>query len=146
MPASYDRTAWNPTSTTNAPEADLRPAPKVENVAGTTLKVGSTGAWVKEVQRMLGITQDGIFGSETHNAVASFQAAHGLAVDGVVGAKTFAALRASDPGSYSMSATTPSTIPVQSTSGANYLPIILALAAGAGLWYYMNSRKKAKRG
>lgn len=143
--APYDRTTWTPTSTTDGPEADLRPTPKVENVAGSVLKVGSTGAWVKEVQRMLGISQDGIFGSDTHNAVASFQAAHGLAVDGIVGDKTFKALRANDSGSYSMSATTPSTVPVTAASGVNYLPILLAVAAGVGIWYFVN-QKKAKRG
>lgn len=145
MPASYDRTEWNPTSTTNAPEADLRATPAVENVAGQVLKVGSTGAWVGEVQRMLGIKQDNIFGSETHNAVAAFQASKGLTVDGIVGAKTFAALRANDSGSYSMSATTPSTIPVPTPSGTNYLPILLAVAAGVGIWYIVN-QKKSKRG
>lgn len=56
------------------------------------------GAAVSAVQRALaeaGIDpgpQDGVYGPATADAVAAFQALHGLAVDGVVGAETRAAL------------------------------------------------------
>ena len=58
-----------------------------------TLKLGSKGAEVKEVQNLLGgLTVDGIFGKKTEAAVKAFQAANGLKVDGIVGKQTWAAL------------------------------------------------------
>jgi peptidoglycan hydrolase-like protein with peptidoglycan-binding domain len=60
---------------------------------GTVLKVGSSGAAVKVLQRGLGgLVVDGSFGSLTLTAVKRFQTAKGLAVTGVVDAKTWAAL------------------------------------------------------
>jgi peptidoglycan hydrolase-like protein with peptidoglycan-binding domain len=52
---------------------------------------------VKELQTALNkqgfsLTADGLFGRGTENAVKKFQAAHGLTVDGVVGANTWRAL------------------------------------------------------
>ena len=68
-----------------------------------TLRKGSKGAAVSELQTMLlklgydlgpcGI--DGDFGKATEAAVRSFQSDHGLAVDGVAGAKTFGELERS---------------------------------------------------
>lgn len=58
-----------------------------------TLKRGSTGPLVVEVQRMLGLVADGMFGPLTTLAVKTFQADHGLVDDGVVGSKTWAKLR-----------------------------------------------------
>ena len=52
------------------------------------LKIGSKGEDVKELQRLLGITQDGVFGPVTWQAVRSFQQNNGLLVDGVVGKAT----------------------------------------------------------
>ena len=58
-----------------------------------TLKLGSRGNEVKEVQSLLGgLTVDGIFGKKTEAAVRAFQAANGLKVDGIVGKETWAAL------------------------------------------------------
>ena len=53
------------------------------------IKKGNRGSDVKEVQRKLGIGIDGKFGTDTETAVKQFQAAHGLAVDGVVGEHTW---------------------------------------------------------
>lgn len=53
-----------------------------------TLKIGSKGEDVKELQRLLGITQDGVFGPVTWQAVRRFQQNNGLLVDGVVGKAT----------------------------------------------------------
>lgn len=63
-----------------------------------TLKSGSTGASVKELQQKLSdkgysLACDGIFGANTLAAVKAFQKAEGLVVDGVVGVKTWAALK-----------------------------------------------------
>jgi lysozyme len=57
-----------------------------------TLRNGSRGADVKELQRRLGVGADGIFGRDTEAAVRTFQQRKGLGVDGVVGPRTAAAL------------------------------------------------------
>lgn len=56
------------------------------------IKNGSRGDDVITLQKILGITADGIFGSKTEAAVKEFQNEHGLTVDGIVGPKTWAAL------------------------------------------------------
>jgi len=61
-------------------------------------KRGSSGTTVTEIQRRLKSwgyytgSVDGIYGSQTENAVKYFQRTNGLAVDGQVGDKTLAAL------------------------------------------------------
>lgn len=58
-----------------------------------TLRRGSSGKLVEELQRKLGgLTVDGVFGQKTETAVEAYQKAHKLTVDGVVGPKTWAAL------------------------------------------------------
>jgi len=56
------------------------------------LKKGDTGSEVKEVQQMLGVTADGIFGSGTEDSVKDFQVDNGLVADGIVGPKTYETL------------------------------------------------------
>src|ERR1700684_1374534 len=56
------------------------------------LESGSEGRQVRILQHALGIAVDGVFGEQTEAAVRAFQAAHGLEVDGVVGPRTSAAL------------------------------------------------------
>lgn len=58
----------------------------------TTLKRGSRGSEVKTLQGKLNLMADGIFGPLTEEAVKEFQKHAGLTVDGVVGARTWAAL------------------------------------------------------
>lgn len=63
-----------------------------------TLSKGDTGQAVKELQAYLigwgyTLTMDGDFGSGTEATVKSFQSAHGLHVDGIVGANTKKQLR-----------------------------------------------------
>lgn len=53
------------------------------------LKVGSVGNKVKELQRLLSLTEDGVFGINTLKAVKDFQSKNGLISDGVVGSKTW---------------------------------------------------------
>lgn len=57
------------------------------------VKAGSSGDDVRRVQRKVGATADGAFGSRTRAAVEAYQKAHGLQVDGVVGRQTAAAMR-----------------------------------------------------
>ena len=53
---------------------------------------GTIGPAVKRLQQLLGITADGIFGPQTGRAVRGYQAAHHLAVDGIVGTNTWKSL------------------------------------------------------
>lgn len=54
------------------------------------LKIGSRGELVKDVQEIVGVTADGIFGKGTAEAVKKWQAANGLDADGLVGRGTLA--------------------------------------------------------
>ena len=56
------------------------------------LKVGSTGVQVKELQKLLSLREDGIFGINTLKAVKDFQSKNGLNSDGIAGNKTLEAL------------------------------------------------------
>lgn len=53
------------------------------------LKVGSIGNQVKELQRLLYLKDDGVFGIDTLKAVKNFQSKNGLVSDGVVGNRTW---------------------------------------------------------
>lgn len=55
-------------------------------------KIGSTGNEVRQIQRILGIKDDGIFGKGTESAVKKYQKEKGLYVDGIVGKKTLESL------------------------------------------------------
>ena len=92
---------------------DFIPGKGTEPVASTpatekrpTLRKGNKNIYVKQVQEKLlalgynlGICGvDGDFGNATEEAVKKFQRDHGLTADGVVGAKTYAALDAAEPG------------------------------------------------
>jgi peptidoglycan hydrolase-like protein with peptidoglycan-binding domain len=61
------------------------------------LQNGSQGSQVQELQRILGITADGIFGPKTKQAVINFQKSKGLVPDGIVGPKTIQALGGTPP-------------------------------------------------
>jgi putative chitinase len=53
------------------------------------LKLGSKGKKVEELQRFLGIKDDGKFGPGTESSVKKWQKENGLLDDGIVGPKTF---------------------------------------------------------
>lgn len=59
------------------------------------IQYGSTGSKVSAVQKALynlgytSLSIDGVFGTQTENAVRSFQTYNGLTVDGVVGSETY---------------------------------------------------------
>lgn len=56
------------------------------------LKRGMQGKAVKDLQMLLGINADGIYGCLTETAVRLYQKQHGLLEDGVCGEKTWAEL------------------------------------------------------
>lgn len=61
------------------------------------LKVGSRGADVLKLQRLLGIKADGVFGPATKKAVVRFQLGSGIAADGIVGNDTWTLLLTRGP-------------------------------------------------
>ena len=58
-------------------------------IANRTLMITSKGQDVIRLQSFLNIPNDGVFGTETHNAVAHFQKQHDLIADGIVGPITW---------------------------------------------------------
>ncbi len=80
------------------PEVEPESEEKDTVVVRRTLRKGMEGEDVKEAQGLLtdhGFpcgTIDGKFGIKTYNATAAFQRAKGLTADGIIGAKTWAAL------------------------------------------------------
>lgn len=72
-------------------------------------KIGSTGSEVSQIQSRLkewgyyNGAVDGVFGTNTRNAVIAFQKANGLTPDGIVGSKTLAAIGITEGSSYNSS-------------------------------------------
>jgi peptidoglycan hydrolase-like protein with peptidoglycan-binding domain len=79
------------------PSGTPAPEPPTTTEHRIQLENGSEGRQVRILQQALGISVDGIFGSQTEAAVRAFQAAHGLEVDGIVGPRTSAALAGETP-------------------------------------------------
>lgn len=81
------------------------------------LRRGAKGSSVTELQTQLKARGfdpgaiDGVFGSMTESAVRAFQAARGLAVDGIVGPQTWGALAAAPPAPAAPAPRAPSTYP-----------------------------------
>ena len=69
---------------------DLKAVVTEDSDTPPVLKKGSTGEWVKKMQKVLGAAQDGDFGPGTEKAVKAWQEKNGLTPDGVVGPKTLA--------------------------------------------------------
>ena len=62
------------------------------NSVTETLRKGSSGPSVAQMQKALGITADGSFGPGTESALKAWQAKNGLTADGVAGPKTLSKL------------------------------------------------------
>ncbi len=91
-----------------------------------TLRQGSTGARVVELQKRLRISADGEFGPKTKAAVVAFQKKHGLTADGIVGRRTGDALNKRTSGSSS---------PAPSSSSAKGSAVIAEAARHKGKPY-----------
>lgn len=72
------------------PQEPTVPAPVPPS---TIWRRGSTGDKVREIQKVVGVEQDGIFGPKTEAAVKTWQANLGIAADGVWGPQTEEATR-----------------------------------------------------
>jgi peptidoglycan hydrolase-like protein with peptidoglycan-binding domain len=68
--------------------------PAVDDKQRPTLRRGARGARVDELQRLLGLPPDGVFGADTEAAARQFQRTVSLVPDGIVGPKTWTALDA----------------------------------------------------
>ena len=95
--ASQDATAADqpdadPTQEPAAPTQEPATTAPAAQVGGGTLRKGATGESVKQLQRKLGIEQDGQYGPATAAAVKKFQQDNGLDADGIVGPNTLAVL------------------------------------------------------
>ena len=64
-------------------------APKSIVLYPGLIKKGAKGENVKSIQRVAGVTADGIFGPNTEVAVKVYQKKNGLVADGIVGPKTW---------------------------------------------------------
>ena len=74
--------------------ASAAPDPTTSTEHAITLSNGSKGRQVQMLQSALGgVKVDGVYGTETEEAVRRFQEQHGLTVDGVAGPSTTAAIR-----------------------------------------------------
>ncbi len=102
------------------PSADPPAAQTERSPQRPTLQLGSQGVAVAQVQAMLTLLGyytgpvDGQYQDSTAIAVATFQQAAGLAVDGVMGANTWAALLPSPNGQAATEPTEPTETPAAS--------------------------------
>jgi murein DD-endopeptidase MepM/ murein hydrolase activator NlpD len=64
---------------------------------GHVIRRGATGQTVAQIQRVLGVAADGVFGPITAHAVGDFQARNGLPRNGKVDARTWLALLKAAP-------------------------------------------------
>lgn len=93
-PASGLASASGPSGAAGLPSTPMPPTTTEHSIV---LSSGSEGRQVRLLQAALGIAVDGIFGPQTEAAVKQFQASRGLVVDGVVGPATSGALARNAP-------------------------------------------------
>ena len=93
--------------------ATAKPEPKPE-APQTSIRRGSTGAAVKTLQRILGVSVDGSFGSGTEKALKDFQKRKGLRVDGIVTTNVWNALNGKTYTKNAASSAAPAPQPKQS--------------------------------
>lgn len=111
--------------------------------SGATLRQGSKGADVMELQTKLGLTADGSFGPMTKAAVMAFQASNGLTADGIAGPMTLAKMSAPVGGNYPAGCT--SNTGFSSTTGQSCAVVVApGLPAGCSSTVGFSSTTGAK--
>lgn len=109
-----------------APASVATPAATAASSTSTatirTLWQGHRGGLVKQVQRKVGVSADGVFGPRTKSAVKRWQKRHGLTADGVVGPRTAAkmGLRATTAKKKTASRTSTRTSSIVATAARYY--------------------------
>jgi peptidoglycan hydrolase-like protein with peptidoglycan-binding domain len=76
------------------PALELTPSPKVGAPRPTLRRGSREEQWIRELQMLLGVAVDGMFGGKTEAAVRAFQRNQQIVPDGIVGPKTWAKLDA----------------------------------------------------
>lgn len=92
-------TATGASANAIGPSGESAPAPTSTQSTSTPsssftdyVRRGDQGVIVKQIQQIVGVTQDGAFGPETEAGVIAWQTDNGLAADGIVGPKTGSAM------------------------------------------------------
>lgn len=81
-----------------SPSEPIAPGKNVPPVAKPTLRIGSRGSQVYYLQKDLNylgasLSEDGIYGPKTKNALMAFQKKYNLAVDGIYGPRSYNMMR-----------------------------------------------------
>lgn len=76
------------------PPVEPTPSPKVGAPRPTLRRGSPEEQWIRELQMLLGVAVDGMFGGKTEAAVRAFQRSQNIVPDGIVGPKTWAKLDA----------------------------------------------------
>lgn len=74
------------------------PIPAIDEKARPTVRRGMRSDQVKELQRFLGVADDGVFGARTEARLRAWQRAHDLVPDGIAGPRTWATMDAEPVG------------------------------------------------
>ncbi len=108
--------------------------------AWNTIRYGARSASVKQIQRKVGTTADGIFGPKTLNGVKNYQSRHHLVRDGIVGPRTARSMGLSSASvsrsSYRSAPRASSGSVSRSTTRSAPQTGVLGIAASyTGIWY-----------
>ena len=131
---------------------------------GIDYSAGASGSDVAKIQTALQLAGfspgpiDGVYGSKTRTAVQSFQSAHGLVIDGIVGSLTWRKLLsgAAPTGNQPATLTIPKVSQPGSSSGTASPPFLSSvfgglgsmssiISLGLGLLIFFNLKKKRRR-
>lgn len=140
-PPPHPVTAVQPPSPPVASPPQAPPKPPAPAPRSDLLTDGANGPAVSQVQKQLGMTPDGIYGSQTHARVVSFQRDHQLAVDGVVGPNTRQALASSQSSSSSQATTyhsSSSSSSSYSSTGGFSIPTYIVMCESGGNYHALN--------